>query len=250
VLLELEAVSKHYAAPPDGRLLRVLRDVSLGLEIGRSVAIVGPSGSGKSTLLSIAAVLERPSAGVVRLAGRDVTGLSDRELAQVRARELGLVFQFHHLLPQCTALENCLLPTLAAGTGLSRGDSEKRAQRLLERVGLGARLQHRPGELSGGECQRVAVARALINRPALLLADEPTGALDGDSAAELADLLVEINREERVALVVVTHSQEVACRMDTVQLLAQGRLSAWRPLSSPPVPAPSHASVLRLAVRT
>ncbi len=228
MLLELEGVSKHYAAPPDGRHLSVLRDVSLTLGAGQSLAVVGPSGSGKSTLLNIAAALDRPSAGTVRFEGRELTTLSDRELAQVRARRLGLVFQFHHLLPQCTALENCLVPTLAVNGGRPGPEGERRARRLLERVGLCARLHHRPGELSGGECQRLAVARALVNRPALLLADEPTGALDGATAAELGELLVELKREEQLGLVVVTHSLELAHRLDSVRVLNQGRLEARR----------------------
>jgi lipoprotein-releasing system ATP-binding protein len=235
VLLELERVSKHYPVPPDGLSLCVLRDVSLTLDVGQSLAIVGPSGSGKSTLLNIAGALDRPSSGVVRVAGRELAGLARRELARLRAQSLGLVFQLHHLLPQCTAIENCLLPTLAADCGRTRAEHEGRARRLLERVGLGARLHHRPGALSGGECQRVAVARALINRPALLLADEPTGALDSATATELGDLLCEIRDEERLSLVVVTHSHDLARRMDSVETLVQGRLERGRLSLSAPV---------------
>jgi predicted ABC-type transport system involved in lysophospholipase L1 biosynthesis ATPase subunit len=225
VLLELDGVSKHFAVPPDGNRQVILRELSLCLEAAESVAIVGPSGSGKSTLLNIAGALDRPSSGAVRLSGRELTALSDRELARVRATTLGFVFQSHHLLPQCTALENCLVPTLAVEPRPPAAGAEARARRLLDRVGLGSRLHHRPGELSGGECQRVAVARALVNRPALLLADEPTGALDQKTARELADLLVEVNREEGVALLVVTHSCELARRMGSLRVLAQGRLS-------------------------
>jgi lipoprotein-releasing system ATP-binding protein len=231
MLLELDRVSKEYASPPDGGALRVLRDVSLVVDVGQSLAIVGPSGSGKSTLLNLAAGLDRPSEGSVRLSGRQLVGLGERDLARLRAQELGLIFQFHHLLPQCSALENCLVPTLALD-GAARAPREEAAalaRRLLERVGLGARLHHRPSELSGGECQRVAVARALINRPALLLADEPTGALDSATAGELADLLVEINREDRLALVVVTHAHALARRMDAVHELRQGRLAPVDP---------------------
>jgi len=235
VLLELERVTRQYPVPPDGRSLTVLRDVSLALDVGESVAIVGPSGSGKSTLLNIAAALDRPSSGVVRVAGRELAGLTQRELAGLRARSLGLVFQLHHLLPQCTAIENCLVPTLVAGGGGTRAEHERRARRLLERVGLGARLHHHPGELSGGECQRVAVARALINRPVLLLADEPTGALDSATATELADLLCEIHGEERLSLVIVTHSLDLARRMDSMQTLVQGRLEPVD-AASPPGP--------------
>ncbi len=241
MLLELENVSRHYAAPPHGLPLSVLRDVSLALDVGQSLAIVGPSGSGKTTLLNIAAALDRPSSGSVRLAGRELTHLSDRQLSRVRAMELGLVFQLHHLLPQCSALENCLLPTLAFDRGQAPVVHERRARRLLERVGLGARLHHRPGELSGGECQRVALARALINRPALLLADEPTGALDSSTASELTDLLLEIQREENLALIVVTHSQEVSRRMERVHALQQGRLA--------PAPRPAVSSAAPLVAR-
>jgi lipoprotein-releasing system ATP-binding protein len=225
VLLELEAVSKRFAAPEGAGDGTVLREVSLTLGEGESVAIVGPSGSGKSTLLQIAGTLERPSAGSVRLAGRDVTGLSEQELARVRSQGIGFVFQRHHLLPQCTALENCLVPTLAVRARGDEGAREMRARGLLERVGLGARLHHRPGELSGGECQRVAVARALVNRPSLLLADEPTGALDRLTAGEIADLLADLNREQGLALLVVTHSEELAARMRSVHSLVQGRLA-------------------------
>ncbi len=246
MLLEIEGVSKHYPAPPDGRPLEVLRDVSLSLDSGESLAITGPSGSGKSTLLNIAAALERPSRGRVLLAGRDLAGLKDDERARVRAERLGLVFQLHHLLPQCTALENCLVPTLALERGRPSAATHDRARRLLERVGLGARLHHRPDALSGGECQRVAVARALMNQPALLLADEPTGALDGATASELVDLLCEINCEERLALLVVTHSHALASRMAGVRVLVKGRLEGpARPVARPVAlePRPQRARV-------
>ncbi|MCU0482681.1 MAG: ABC transporter ATP-binding protein [Chloroflexi bacterium] len=222
--LDLEHVAKDYPAPAGTGRVAVLRDVSLRVGAGESVAVVGPSGAGKSTLLNIAGALDRPSSGGVRVNGRDLAALSDDELARLRNREVGFVFQLHHLLPQCSALENCLLPTIAAN-GRGRGsDAPERARRLLDRVGLGTRLHHRPGELSGGECQRVAVARALVMGPALLLADEPTGSLDGGTARELADLLLELNREEGVALVVVTHSLELASRLDRTLALVGGRL--------------------------
>lgn len=220
--LELEHVAKDYPAPAGTGRVAILRDVSLRVGGGESVAVVGPSGAGKSTLLNIAGALDRPSSGGVRVNGRDLAALADDELARLRNREVGFVFQLHHLLPQCSALENCLLPTIAAN-GRGRG-SEARARRLLDRVGLGPRLHHRPGELSGGECQRVAVARALVMGPALLLADEPTGSLDGGTARELADLLLELNREEGVALVVATHSLELASRLDRTLSLVDGRL--------------------------
>src|SRR5205814_8032829 len=191
---------------------------------GESAAIVGPSGSGKSTLLNIIGTLDRPSSGQVLLDGRELNQLDDIQLAVVRNREIGFIFQSHHLLPQCTVLENVLVPTLANKDAALRNGSVERAKRLLEKVGLGARLTHRPGQLSGGERQRVAVARALINQPKLLLADEPTGALDRASAQNLADLLVRLNREEGVTLIVVTHALDLAKRMGRVIELRDGRL--------------------------
>jgi len=222
-LLELEHVAKTYEATRETEAREVLRDVSLRVEAGERMAVVGGSGCGKSTLLNLMGALDRPSGGRVRIEGRDLATLGEREAAGLRNRRIGFVFQLHHLLPQCTALENVLVPTLAAG---NRGgaEAEARAQRLLERVGLASHLAHRPGQLSGGECQRVALARALVNRPALLLADEPTGSLDRGSAEALADLLVELNREEGVALVVVTHSEVLAARMGRVWELRDGTL--------------------------
>ena len=213
-ILRLEQVHKSFQSP-DGRVeIPVLRGVSLTVATGETLAVVGPSGSGKSTLLSLMGALDVPDSGRVLLDGRDLAGLSEPERARVRSRRVGFVFQFHHLLPQCSVWENVLVPTLALGRGAATADAEARARRLLERVGLGDRLGHRPAELSGGECLRAAVARALINRPALLLADEPTGSLDTESAERLAELLVSVNREEQVSLVVVTHSASLAARLD------------------------------------
>lgn len=226
-LLKLDAVTKQYGSP-DGRApLAVLRDIGLEVAAGESLAIVGPSGSGKSTLLQIIGTLDRPTSGQVLLGGRDVSRLDDLELAAVRNREIGFVFQTHYLLPQCTLFENVLVPTLATGKRESRDGGaepvEKRAERLLKRVGLGERAAHRPGELSGGERQRAAVVRALINRPRLLLADEPTGALDHGTAQSLGQLLSELNREEGVTLIVVTHSRELAKMMRRTLDLQDGR---------------------------
>jgi len=228
--LKLVRVTKKYAAAEGGAPLTVLCEVSLEIASGASVAIVGPSGCGKSTLLNLMGTLDQPSSGEVWLNGREVSRLSDRELAAVRNRQLGFVFQSHHLLPHCSVWENVMTPTLAEVPGPSRGaeaesdTAEARAQRLLKRVGLGERLDHRPGQLSGGERQRVAVVRALINRPQLLLADEPTGALDQASAQELARLLAELNREEGVTLVVVTHALDLAAQMEQRFELREGRL--------------------------
>ncbi len=219
-LLELDGVSKSFRTE-DGREIPILRDVDLTVRRGESVAIVGPSGSGKSTLLNLVGTLDAPTAGAVRIDGRDVASLGEKAKAALRAERIGFVFQAHHLLPQCTVLENVLVPTLAkgAGGGGAASSPAERARELLGRVGLGERLEHRPGQLSGGESQRVAVVRALINRPALLLADEPTGSLDHESSRTLSDLLLELQREEDVALVLVTHALDLAERLErTVEL--------------------------------
>ena len=223
-LLKLIDVSKWYESPTSTESVAVLREVTIEIQRGESVAIVGPSGSGKSTLLNIIGTLDRPSSGQVLLDGQELSQLDDIQLAAVRNREIGFIFQSHHLLPQCTVLENVLVPTLANKDAVLRNGAVERAKRLLEKVGLGARLTHRPGQLSGGERQRVAVVRALINQPKLLLADEPTGALDRASAQNLADLLVQVNREEGVTLIVVTHALDLAKRMGRVLELRDGEL--------------------------
>jgi lipoprotein-releasing system ATP-binding protein len=220
-ILELGGVTKSYASP-EGVETPVLRGVDLTLARGESLAIAGPSGCGKSTLLNIIGTLDRPTAGRVVLDGRDVSALSEPQLAEVRSQVVGFVFQLHHLLPQCSILENVLVPTLVAK---ENGDAEARGRKLLERVGLGHRLSHRPGQLSGGECQRAAVVRALINKPKLLLADEPTGSLDRASAESLAQLLGELNREEGVALIYVTHAADLAARAGKVFELRDGKLA-------------------------
>ncbi|HVM47184.1 MAG TPA: ABC transporter ATP-binding protein [Candidatus Acidoferrum sp.] len=224
-LLKLAAVSKHYDAPDKGAAVTVLHDISLEVAPGEALAIVGPSGSGKSTLLHIMGTLDRPTSGSVSLGEQDLGALDDRQLAAVRNRKIGFVFQAHYLLPQCTVLENVLVPTLALAEAAGRDGASARAERLLKRVGLGDRTAHRPGQLSGGERQRVAVVRALINQPPLLLADEPTGSLDHSSAEHLGQLLLELNREEGVTLIVVTHSLDLARRMGRVLELKDGRLA-------------------------
>lgn len=225
-LLELQSITKSYTSDASGEAaaLPVLRGVDLRLTNGEAVAIIGPSGSGKSTLLNIIGTLDRPDTGTILLNGSDVTALREQELARVRSRELGLVFQLHHLLPQCTVLENVLVPTLAEGPEQRTEPPLERARRLLQRVGLSERLSHRPGQLSGGERQRAAVVRALINEPRLLLADEPTGALDRAASDNLAELLVEIHREEGVGLIVITHAPHLAARMGRVLELRDGLL--------------------------
>jgi ABC-type lipoprotein export system ATPase subunit len=222
--LRLEHVSKSYDSVIDGPPVRVLDDISLSIGQGESVAISGASGSGKSTLLNIIGTLDEPTQGSVFLKDQDLSKLKEKQLAGVRARQIGFIFQAHHLLPQCSVLENVLIPTLGSSDSDRRKGAPERAKKLLERVGLGARIDHRPGQLSGGEQQRVAVVRALINQPELLLADEPTGALDRASAEELARLLIELNREEKVTLILVTHAADLAARMGRVFHLQDGRL--------------------------
>ncbi|MCK4291746.1 MAG: ABC transporter ATP-binding protein [Planctomycetes bacterium] len=223
-MLELVSVAKSYESLGDREGLSVLKDITIKLEQGQALVIVGPSGSGKSTLLNIVGTLDRPSAGRVLFDGRDLAELDDMELARIRNRDIGFVFQLHHLLGQCTVLENVLVPTLVGKGRVSKKEVHQRAVDLLERVGLGGHLLHRPGELSGGERQRVAVVRALINKPRLLLADEPTGSLDEDSSRNIAELLVELNRSEQVTLIVVTHSPGLAERIGRVMELSNGLL--------------------------
>ena len=223
--LELDRVGKRYEAG-DGAGLAVLNGISLRVGRGESVAVVGPSGSGKTTLLNLMGALDRPDSGSVRLGGEDLSRLDDAGLARVRNESIGFVFQSHHLLPHLNVMENVLLPTLPCADSDVRSKAPERARHLLRRVGLEERLTHRPGQLSGGERQRVAVVRALINGPKLLLADEPTGALDQRSARELGHLLRELNREEGVTLVVVTHSLELAGEMGRVLRMVEGRLEA------------------------
>jgi ABC-type lipoprotein export system ATPase subunit len=216
-LLKLENVSKRY---DENRA--VLAGVDLTVAAGERVAIVGESGCGKSTLLNIIGTLDRPDTGTLEFDGTDLLAMDERATAAFRNRKIGFVFQLHHLLPQCSVLENVLVPTLVNKEG---GDAKARALRLLERVGLSDRLSHRPGRLSGGERQRVAVVRALMNAPRLLLADEPTGSLDRAGADELVQLLIELNHEENMTLVMVTHSMRLAEKMGRVLPLETGRLN-------------------------
>ncbi len=223
-MIELVEVTKDYGEAGATTRLSVLRGISLKIKAGQSLAIVGPSGCGKSTLLNIIGGLDRPTDGRALFDGRDLAEVDDHELAHIRNREIGFVFQLHHLLPQCTVLENVLIPTLAGLEGLASKDARIRARALLDRVGLKDHMTHRPGELSGGQRQRVAVARALINKPKLLLADEPTGSLDEETSDGVAELLIELNRDEQVTLVMVTHARKLAARMDDVMRLHDGRL--------------------------
>lgn len=221
-VLVLEGVSKTYAA--DGPApVRVLGGVNLRLARGEVVAMVAPSGAGKSTLLHIAGLLDTADAGRVMLNGRDMSGLSDRERTQARRRELGFVYQFHHLLPEFSAVENIVLPQLANGT--TERVARDRAQGLLARVGLEARGSHRPAELSGGEQQRVAFCRALANGPALLLADEPTGNLDPATSDQVFAVLMDLVRETGLSALIATHNLDLAARMDRVLRLDAGQIT-------------------------
>jgi lipoprotein-releasing system ATP-binding protein len=224
-VLQISQLTKDYPTPAGP--LRVLSGVSLTIERGEALSIVGPSGSGKSSLLYIIGALEPPSAGTVTLDGQDPFRLNDRDLAAFRNTRVGFVFQDHCLLPQCTVVENVLAPTLV---GPPDPEAPARARALLDQVGLGGRLAHRPGQLSGGEKQRVALARALIRQPPLLLCDEPTGNLDRDSAAEVAALLFNLHARQRTMLVLVTHSLDLAARCPRQYRLLRGQLEAVSPL--------------------
>jgi lipoprotein-releasing system ATP-binding protein len=225
-MLIAKNISKSYATPRGG--LPILSGVSLTLQRGDAVAIMGPSGSGKSTLLYIMGALEPPTSGSITLDGEDPFSLGERAQAGFRNRHIGFVFQDHSLLPQCSVLENVLAPTLAAPANEpAAGDDERRARQMLEQVGLKDRLDHRPGELSGGEKQRAAVARALIRDPVLLLCDEPTGNLDRASADAVAELLLDLHARRRTILVVVTHSAALAARFPVRYMMDAGTL---RPL--------------------
>ena len=219
-LIYVDGLVKHYTDA--GRMVRVLEGVHLEVRPSEKIAIVGESGVGKSTLLHILGALDRPTAGVVRYGADDLNQLQPRAVAAFRNREIGFVFQFHHLMADLTAEENVMMPGLIAGLGWDRARQESRA--ILGRVGLQERLSHKPGELSGGEQQRVSVARAVVLSPRALLADEPTGNLDPATGEEVQRLLIELNRERGVALVVVTHNPRLAAEMDRVLRLRDGRL--------------------------
>jgi ABC-type lipoprotein export system ATPase subunit len=224
-LLRVQDVWKLYEGMTPESTVHVLNGITFDVNRGESLAIVGPSGSGKSTLLNIIGTLDTPSRGSVRLENRDYAILDERQIAEVRNFRIGFVFQSHHLLPQLTVMENVMIPTLGSPQPDWRRLAQERALQLLDRVGLRSRLDHRPGQLSGGERQRVAVVRALVNQPLLLLADEPTGALDSKSAEELSELLVELNAEGKVTLIVVTHSEHLARRMKRILQLTDGTIS-------------------------
>ena len=219
-VLRAERIAKTYQ---EGRLrAEVLREVSFEVARGQTLAIIGASGSGKSTLLHILGGLDTPSGGEVVVEGKTMSRLSDRARGALRNRSLGFIYQFHHLLPEFSAVENVCMPLLIRGTPIP--EARERAIALLGRVGLGARLEHKPGELSGGERQRCAVARALVTRPACVLGDEPTGNLDERNAAQVHELMLELNREIGTALVLVTHDHRLAARADRILELTAGAL--------------------------
>jgi ABC-type lipoprotein export system ATPase subunit len=220
-ILQLENVTKWYESAPERRILDGL-DLVVGA--GERFAIVGPSGCGKSTLLNLLGTLDAPSEGRVIVDGIDTAGLNEDAVARIRSEKIGFIFQMHHLLPQCTALENALVPTLALPKRPDPAEAAARAERLFDRVGLGDKLDRLPSQLSGGERQRVAIVRSLINSPRLLLADEPTGALDEDNAKRLMELLAELNETEGLALIVVTHDRALATTLGSVRTLHRGKL--------------------------
>ena len=225
--IELNEVSKSYSGPDGVDTVQVFSGINLKIDEGDSVAIVGPSGSGKSTLLNLIGALDQPTAGEITVGGKALTALSSREAAWYRNQMVGFVFQSHHLLPSCTILENLMVPALAGHGDLKGAELRDQAIELLEEVGLSHRKDHRPGEISGGEKQRAAVARSLINQPGLLLADEPTGALDKGNSNKLVDLLAELNQMRDLTLVMVTHSEASAMRMKKGYTLDEGKLKEF-----------------------
>ena len=227
MLLNLKNIGKKYDLPSGKDPLTVLDGVSLRVNRGDAIAVAGPSGSGKSTLLNIMGALDKPTSGSVIFDGNNLAEMSEDELALIRNKEIGFVFQLHHLLPQCTVLENVLIPTITRKHN-NYEELRSRAEELLRKVELDNHFDYFPARLSGGEQQRVAVVRALINSPKLLLADEPTGSLDQTSADNLGRLLLHINKEDNVTLIVVTHSLDLAGRMDTAYSLSNGKLEPYK----------------------
>ncbi len=224
-MLELTDISKGYGNTGEPGYVTVLDSLDLTLSAGDSMAVLGPSGCGKSTLLNIIGALDKPSQGKVQLNGQELTALDDQKLAFIRNREIGFVFQMHHLLPHLSILENVLIPTLAFPEKEKSEALNKRAKELLDKMGISECMNRRPGELSGGQRQRAAVARALINSPKLLLADEPTGSLDHETAVSVMNMLNDLNRTENITLIVVTHAADLAEQFKQVYTLREGKLT-------------------------
>lgn len=223
-MLELKNISKSFGIPGGTNFRTILNDLNFRMDEGESIAILGPSGSGKTTLLNITGTLEYPDSGEIHFKDRNISSLSSTELDHFRNSEIGFVFQLHHLLPQCTLLENVLLPSMLVKDKTEKQARQSRAENLLKRVGIWDHRDKLPGKMSGGECQRAAVVRAMINSPSLLLADEPTGALDIENADKIADLLLDLNKKDGLALLLVTHSLELAGRMNKIYHLRNGKL--------------------------
>lgn len=219
MIVELENVSKSYENQGIVTRRDVLKEINFSIKAGDSISIVGPSGSGKSTLLNILGTLDEPSDGIVKIKGNNIQNYSEKQLAEIRNKNIGFIFQLHHLLPQLSLIENVLVPTIPFADKNYKKVALERAMNLLENVGLADKIHQRPGQMSGGECQRATVVRALINEPELILADEPTGSLDQDSAEQMGELLSDINKKQNVAMVVVTHSMELAKKMDSIYKL-------------------------------
>ena len=223
MLLQLQNITKGYGDPGTHSYRSVLKELNLELKQGEKVAIIGPSGSGKTTLLNLIGALDLPESGNIIFEGKNITGYSKNELAGFRNRQLGFIFQMHYLMPQLTLWENVLLPLLPGGKKISK-EQKDWAEHLIQKVGIWEQRNQKPSEMSGGECQRTAVVRALINKPKLILADEPTGALDEDNSVALSELLIRLSDEEKVTLITVTHSAELAGKMDKKYTLKSGKL--------------------------
>jgi len=226
MIISVKKLSKKYTQSLGGAVREVLTELDLEVPAGSKIAIMGPSGSGKTTLLNLIGTLDKPDAGEINIDNQPVSKMSEKDMLHFRNQKAGFVFQFHNLLPQCTLLENVLLPTLTY-----KGDKSavnNRAKELIEFMGIKEQQNNKPAELSGGECQRAAVARALINAPEILFADEPTGSLDSKNAELLIDLLIDINRKMQVTLIIATHSKSIAQRMDKVYTIQDGKLADWK----------------------
>ncbi|EKD27152.1 MAG: ABC transporter related-protein [uncultured bacterium] len=224
IVLELLHIKKEYLSPQNNEKQIILDDVSLKVYAGSSISIKGPSGSGKSTLLNIMGALLKPTSGNVQVNGQGILNMDEEKISKIRNQEIGFLFQMHHLLPQCTVLENILLPTLPFKTKSTK-ESYERAMNLARIAGLSERVHYKPAMLSGGEKLRAALVRALINEPKILLADEPTGSLDNITAAEIASLLLSLNENQGLTIVMVTHSEELACKMNRRYILKNGQLN-------------------------